>query len=255
MPKLPTKVTAAGTSPAAATCEMVYADARERATSTRTKNALRRVYDALTHLVELGSTDFGIANVARAVQALHPGLGPREQSIRNAEGWPYRNLIAAFRIAHAPREPEPGRRRAVDDLLASIRDQAVATRVRELQLLVEELTRRNTYLKRQYDTLQAVDPRMLLGDQRSGGVPPPEPPLLQPHQVRAVREFLARATDLLECQWDEATGELLTATRHRVAGRGFRQALLAISGEQERQERRARSRDVSAPVRVDGAGP
>ena len=250
MPRLPIEVTAAATAPAAA-CELAYVDARERVISTRTKNALKRVYDALRHLVDLGTSDFGVANVARAVEALHPGLGPKEQSIRNAEGRPYRELIAAFRLAYAREAPKAERRPAADDLLASIRDQAVATRVRELQLLVEELTRRNAYLKRQYDTLRAVDPRVLLGDPPRGEAPLSVAPALPPHQVRAVRDFLAHATDLLECQWDEATGELLTTTRHRVAGRGFRQALLAVSGEQGGQER---SDDVAGFVRHEGLG-
>jgi hypothetical protein len=233
-------------------CEAAYAVALESCGNNASRSAVGRVYDAVCHLVETRSTDFGYANVARVVQRLYPGEAPKTQSIMNEGGKRYRRLIDAFERAYTKPAAAPGRPRSeVDDLVASIRDQVVATRVREMDAEIESLTKANRMLKKQFDTLKPVDPRTLL----SAGTAPaaaqdtaaPALPTIHPWEAKAVSDFLKNATNLLECAWDEETGALLASSGMRVTGRGFRQVLTALlDGRTENEDTSTTSKRLPA---------
>jgi hypothetical protein len=125
--------------------EQVYQEILARTESMRKRKNLKNIWDALEHLRLLKSQDFSIASVARAIAAIgRPG--PKEQSIRNAEGQDFREVIAAYSSHFGSiREVRPPS--LSEDLIASIGDLRTAA-------LVQTVLNENTSLKRRLDLLK-----------------------------------------------------------------------------------------------------
>lgn len=208
--------------------EDLYQEILARTVSGRKKRYLSNVRQALAHLRDLGSSDFSWANVGRAVEGL--GLpGPKTQSIRNADGKDYRDLITAF-AAEAGVRPE-AKATPEDEIEAKLVgvDLRTAAQVRWILQENKSLKRRLDLLKRAFSELQPVTEQELV----AGRMPALAPgaaagQAFTDAEVAAVRKFL---TDLPELDWevDPSSGALVRRGGFDVAAPGFYQALQKIT--------------------------
>jgi hypothetical protein len=111
--------------------EQLYVDMKAAVQSPRKKRNLGNVWRALEHPAEMKSTDFSIASVARAIQALSLSE-PKEQSIRNTEGKDFRDLIRAYGNEHGVPAKGASESSEEERIVGSIVDLRTASMVREL---------------------------------------------------------------------------------------------------------------------------
>lgn len=132
----------------------LYEEIILRTTDKRKLRSLENVRRALEVMREQKTADFTVASVARTIQAL--GLrGPKEQSMRNAEGKDFRDLITAYVQTHGKEQQTHGKEQRatanteIDAIVSSIPDLRTAAQVR--WTMVE-----NRSLKRRLDLLRAA---------------------------------------------------------------------------------------------------
>jgi hypothetical protein len=193
--------------------EQAYQDLLAVTQSLRKRNSLKNVWDALEHLRQMKSQDFSIASVARAIQAMGR-VRPKDQSIRNAEGQDFRDLIDKY-TSHFGSGREERPRSLSEDLVASIPDHRAAALVQMLLNENTSLQRRLDILKNQFSKLAKVDvglkeetPRQAHADR---SLPSPSG-MFTANEISATARFLESVRDNHEdhqLEFDPDSGALL----------------------------------------------
>lgn len=208
-----------------------YAEIRLRNASPRKQRSLANIRQSLDHLVRVRSSDFSVVNVARTIEDLKLP-GPKEQSIRNAEGADYRELIAVWAAAHGPRASEPAP--SEDDLIAGIPDPRTAGMVRIVMAENRSLKRRLDMLHAtfaQLAPLQTMPTTIPSGGQitATSATSTSAVGTVTDDEASTLRGFLANLAEL-ECHLDPTTGALIHRTGLEMAGPGFGTLLHRLSG-------------------------
>jgi hypothetical protein len=182
-----------------------------KASGGRRRNNIDRLYEALMHIHQSKSVDYSISNVARVINQLGH-TSPKEQTIRNAEGIDFREMIAAFREAFGTFKAKAATDRD-NDLAAGLPD--IKTRAR-VEWLVEE----NKILKRRLDllhnlvrTMEPVHDVALTDGTRLQLAPAHatsagEKNLYTDIEQKSVRAFISNV-DEIGCVFDERSGALI----------------------------------------------
>jgi hypothetical protein len=204
----------------------LYEEIVSRSNNPRRLNSLRNLYETLRHLLSVGSNATSVAAIARSVETL--GFkAPKAQSIRNAEGKDFRDLIGAYLALIDGKKSGD----ASDDekLVGSIVDLQVAAQVRWV-------LNENRSLKRRLDLLHAafqkLEPVKLLSASAPNGESSTEGELagFTKIEIEAVRQFQANISDV-HCVIDKKSGALLYKGNLEVAPPGFGQALAKLTAE------------------------
>lgn len=198
----------------------LYDEFVSRTENPRRLNSLRNLYDTLRHLLSVGSDVTSVAAIARSIEALG-FAAPKAQSIRNAEGKDFRDLISAY----VALSDDKGTVEPSDDekLVGGIVDLQVAAQVRWI-------LNENRSLKRRLDLLHAafqkLEPIKLLNASPSVGEAGNRDELVgfKQAEIEAVRQFRANVSDI-NCAIDESSGALLYKGSLEVAPPGFGQAI------------------------------
>ena len=208
----------------------VYEELRARTSNKRKRTNLERVWTALEHLGRLKTKDFSVAAVARAVDAL--GLpGPKAQSIRNADGRDFRELISAY--AAESGDAEQAKRSSVDEqLVTTISDPKSREQVKLLLADNASLQYRIDCLKALVGNLSPVSlTRPEDGERGAAQTALPAPqgvaPDLSDREIGSIRAFIENV-DQVECTWDEGSGALLDRDGYEVAPPAFLDALRKV---------------------------
>lgn len=202
----------------------LYHEFVSRTDNPRRLNSLRNLYNTLRHLLSVGSNVRSVAAITRSVETLGFNA-PKAQSIRNAEGKDFRDLIGAYlALSDDKRSGEPS-----DDekLVVGITDLQVAAQIRWI-------LNENRSLKRRLDLLHAafqkLEPVKLLSTSHPSNESDSEGELsgFTKIEIDAVREFQTNISDI-HCLIDEASGALLYNGNLEVAPPGFAQALAKLT--------------------------
>ena len=204
--------------------------------STRKRKSLTNVWKALEHLRAVKSSEFTVASVARAIEALHLA-GPKAQSIRNAEGHDFREIIVAYARefgdpkSQKPEDPE------FDHILSAIPDLRTAAFVRELMCESRSKDRRISLLKNLISKLTPVE---LKADGSFAPIPgkgfpqASSPQSFSPTDIAAAASFRRSIEDSgeeLGLQFEQSSGALLWKDGVlEVARPGFLHLLSRIAG-------------------------
>jgi hypothetical protein len=190
---------------------------------SRKKQNLANVWGALEHLRAIRSTDYSVASVARTIRALG-APGPQEQSIRNAEGKDFRDLILAYGARYGMAEREPAS--SEETIVAQITDQRLAAQVRAL-------LHQNRSLRGRLDAAHAafrkLAPLATAAGRTLGAGPEGTPgtPTFTSMELASVRAFLGNLPEL-DCHLDPVTSALRLSNGTEVAGPGFGNALRKV---------------------------
>lgn len=200
----------------------LYSILLEGTDSPRKRKNLDSVWRALEHLRELGSPDYSVANVARAIKNL--GLtGPKAQSIRNVEGKDFRTLIQSYASEFGPKQVKEVP--LDEEIVASIDNHRLASLVQQALAENRSLKYRIDLLKKEFKKLQPFSSvPIIVSDEASkeNGLALSAPLALPPasygdmfddRERDAVRTFLENLSSLEEVVPDaDGMGALLYAT-------------------------------------------
>jgi len=109
----------------------LFSETMLRTTSKRKQRSLTNVWNALEHLRGVKSRDFTAASVARTIEVLKLP-GPKAQSIRNAEGRDFREIIRAYAAEYGDPKSKKSEYPESAEFLFGISDLRTAAKVREL---------------------------------------------------------------------------------------------------------------------------
>ena len=214
-----------------------YVDMKAAVQSPRKKRNLENVWISLEHLTEMKSTDFSIASVARAIQALSLS-GPKEQSIRNTEGKDFRDLIRAYGNEHGVPAKGASESSEEERIVGSIIDIRTASMVRGLLNKNRSKNRRINMLKNLIGTSPplyiaselALNPSAPKAEAAAGKM------MWSPMEIAAVVSFIRNIRDSgedLNLHFEPASGALLWKDGVvEVARPGFLGVLKKIAGEE-----------------------
>lgn len=185
-----------------------------RTDSKRKQRSLSNVWSALEHLRQMKSRDFTAASVARAIEALKLP-GPKAQSIRNAEGQDFRDIIRAYESEYGEKTNRLSGCSDPDDFLYGISDLRTAARVRELLADYRSSQRQINMLKNLISQLSPVE----IDDDLSFAplvakelAAPTAHPEFSPLEINSVVSFLKEIEESGEClniRFDSSSGALL----------------------------------------------
>jgi len=185
---------------------------------------LQRMLDVCTDMARTPGVVFTIASVAQACARERNSddeCGPAEGTIRNPEGEPYRQLIAAF----AAKNPAPKRPRRTDPTEADLARASplVRHRLRDLERRVAVMDAENRVLREEAVRLRAKSGRD--GEGQGAAVPP--------EGIEGLRDWLS-PNSLAKRGWrvDEG-GRLLDARGTTVMRAEVYRALCAIVESQK----------------------
>lgn len=221
------------------TAKELYAEILSRTESPRKNRSLANVWDALEHLRIIKSQDFSIASVARAIDLLKHS-GPRAQSIRNAEGRDFRELIKAYEKEFGPKKSDNPDELIPDHIVGSISDLRTAALVRQLLAEKKALERRNDLLKHQFARLLPVnleEPVASDVDATARVLTSAPPPLreFETFEISAVVSFIenvAKHSQDTKLRFDHSGALLWRDGDLELARPGFLQVLFRISGKE-----------------------
>jgi hypothetical protein len=185
-----------------------------RTSSKRKQRSLSNVWNALEHLRQMKSRDFTAASVARAIEALKLP-GPKAQSIRNAEGQDFRDIIRSYESEHGDKTNKQSGCSDPDEFLYGISDLRTAARVRELLADYRSSQRQINMLKNLISKLSPVeldcDPSFAppVAKELAASTVRPE---FSPMEVNSVVSFLKEieeSGEYLGIRFDSSSGALL----------------------------------------------
>lgn len=182
-----------------------------KASGGRRRNNIDRLFEALMDIYQSKSVDYSISNVASTINRLGHNSS-KEQTIRNAEGADFREMISAFREAFGIVKAKATTEKD-GDLAASLPD--IKTRAR-----VEWLMEENKILKRRLDllhnlvrTMEPVHDVALTDGTRLQLAPAhatsaDQKNLFTESEQRSIRAFLSNV-DEIGCVFDASSGALI----------------------------------------------
>lgn len=213
----------------------LYRAYRDAATRPSKARNLDRLWDVLDALREEGGRDYSLAEVGRRLEAAG---GPKTQSLRNAQGACFREIITAYASAvHGSVRHVATSKSNVDQALDLITDLSVRA---TLRMAIEEGKRLkvvNDNLHAAFKSLQVgvslnAAPSVTAATTASAPVPPPT---LTPR----LRAALAKGIDEIRLAQQglavEADGSVCNETGDKIFPPSFVTAIRALLGEDQSQ--------------------
>lgn len=215
----------------------LFSETMLRTTSKRKQRNLTNVWNALEHLRGVKSRDFTAASVARTIEVMKLS-GPKAQSIRNAEGQDFREIIRVYSSEYGDSRNKKSQCSESDEFLFGISDLRTVARVRELLADNRSMARQINLLKNFISKLAPVELN------HEGSFAPPIAKELtesgiqkefSPSEIDSVITFLKAIEESgksLSIQFEPSSGALLWKKGIlELAGPGFHHALSKIAGK------------------------